>query len=105
MSEVHSKRVYTFHARYGHHLHMSAAELRNTILNLGSKILGSEYTVEVISEEENTIEVRCEAATGELVYEMDSKLIYKILNYCEKHNLDFSVGDMLVKTPDMDEWT
>ncbi len=104
MSEVYSRRVYTFSPRFGYQLNMGAAEIRAAVLNLGHEVLGSIFDAEIIDERKNRICVRCSAATGQLVYEMDMKLMLRILNYCEKHNLDFSVGDMEVKTPDMEDW-
>jgi hypothetical protein len=83
---------------------MNAAEIRAAVLHLGEEVLGSEFTVEILSEKENTIRVCCSAATGKLVYEMDSKILYRVLNFCEKKNLDFAVDDVEVKTPAMDEW-
>ena len=67
-------------------------------------MLGSEFQVEIISEEDFTFEVRCEAATGELVHEMDSKIMYRILNFCERNNLDFSVDEQEAKTEGMDDY-
>ncbi len=104
MSEVYSRRIYRFRPRFGHQLHLGAAEIRSAVLNLGKEVLGNEFSVEIVSEKDNEIMVSCSAATGELVYEMDSKLMYRILNFCEREHLDFSVGDLEVKTPDMDEW-
>lgn len=104
MSEVYARRIYRFKPRFGHQLHMGAAEIRTAILNLGQDVLGSEFSVEILSEKENTILVQCSAATGELVYEIDTKILYKVLNFCEKNDLDFAVDDVEVKTPDMDEW-
>lgn len=85
-------------------MHLTAAEIRSAILNLGTKIKGAKYTVEVLSEDTDQIEIYCIAPTGELVYEMDTKIMYKILNFCEANNLDFSVGPLKAKTPTMDEW-
>ncbi|MBD3404981.1 MAG: hypothetical protein GF411_02460 [Candidatus Lokiarchaeota archaeon] len=104
VTEVHSKRIYKFKPRFGAQVQMTAAEIRSAILNLGSQITGAKYTVEVLSEKDDSIEVYCIAPTGQLVYEMDSKLMFKILNFCEKTNLDFSVGELKAKTPDMEEW-
>ena len=104
MSEVRSRRIYKFRPRFGHQLHLGAAEIRNAVLNLGQEVLGSEFNVEILSEEDNVILISCTAATGELVYEMDSKLMYRIINFCEKNNMDFSVEPMEAQTPDMDHW-
>ncbi|TFF84847.1 hypothetical protein EU524_00085 [Candidatus Thorarchaeota archaeon] len=104
MSEVYSRRIYTFAPRFGHQLEMGAAEIRAVVLNLGHEVLGNVFSAEIVDERENKICVRCSAATGELVYQMDMRLMLKILNFCERNNLDFSVGDMEVKTPDMDNW-
>ncbi len=83
---------------------MGAAEIRAAILNIGSEVLGSEFTVDILSEEDNTIVVQCAAATGELVYQMDSQLMYKIIRFCEVNNMDFSADDMDAKTPGMEDW-
>jgi len=83
---------------------MGAAEIRAAVLKLGEDVLGSHFSVELISEEENTVEVRCEAATGAIVYEMDSKIMFSILNWCEKEDIDFSVEEMDAMTPDMDDY-
>ena len=83
---------------------MSAEEIRAAVLNLGEDVLGSEFSVEILSKEENMIRVCCSAATGELVYEIDTKILYRVLNFCEKMHLDFAVEDVEVKTHDMDEW-
>jgi hypothetical protein len=104
MSEVFSRRVYTFSPRFGYQLNMGAAEIRSAVLNLGHEVLGSIFDAEIVDETKNKICVRCSAATGTLVYEMDMKLMLKILNFCEKHNLDFAVGDMEVRTHDMEDW-
>ncbi|MBN2229626.1 MAG: hypothetical protein JW779_08515 [Candidatus Thorarchaeota archaeon] len=104
MSEVYSRRIYTFTPRFGYQLNMQAAEIRAAVLNIGHEVLGNEFDAEILSEDDNTIEVRCSAATGQLVYSMDTRLMVKIINFCETHNLDFSVADLEVKTPDMDEW-
>jgi hypothetical protein len=104
LSEVMSRRTYTFKPRHGHQLYMGAAEIRAAVLNLGQEVLGSNFEVEILSEDDNTIEVRCEAATGEIVYEMDSKLMYRILNFCERNNLDFSVEEMEARSGRMDEY-
>ncbi len=102
MSEIYSRRVYTFTPRFGYQLNMQAAEIRAAVLNIGHHILGNEFDAEILSEENNTIEVRCSAATGQMVYHMDTRLMVKIINFCEKHNLDFSVADLEVKTHDTD---
>ncbi len=104
MSEVRSRRIYRFKPRFGHQLHLGAAEIRNAVLNLGKEVLGSEFTVEILSEEDNVILVSCTAATGELVYEMDSKLMYRIINFCEKHDLDIAIEPMEAQIPQMDHW-
>lgn len=104
MSEVYARRVYTFAPRFGHELSMGAAEIRAAVLNLGGEVLGNEFSAEILDETKNKICVRCSAATGEMVYQIDMRLMLKILNFCEKNNLDFSVGDVEVKTPDMDNW-
>ena len=104
MSEVFSRRKYTFKPRFAAQLHLGAAEIRNALLHLGHEVLGSEFEVEILSEQDYTFEVRCEAATGELVYEMDSKIMYRILNFCEKNNLDFSVDELEAKTEGMDDY-
>ena len=104
MSEVLSRRRYTFKPRFDAQLNLGAAEIRVAVLNLGKEVLGSHFEVEILSEKDNIIEVRCEAATGELVYEMDSKLMYRILNFCEKNNLDFSVEEMEAKSHEFDEY-
>ena len=104
MSEVFSRRVYTFKPRFDHHLHMQAAEIRAAVLNLGHEVLGNEFDCEILSEKDNTIEVRCSAATGQLVYHMDTRLMVKIINFCETNDLDFSVNDLEVRTHHSEEW-
>ena len=104
MSEVWSRRVYTFKPRYDHQFHLGAAEIRNAVIDIGEDVLGSEFEVEIISVENNQLEIRCVAATGKLVYEMDTRLLIAVLNFCEKNNLDFSVEEMEVKTTDMDDY-
>ncbi|MHA1216884.1 MAG: hypothetical protein ACTSPX_06145 [Candidatus Thorarchaeota archaeon] len=102
MSEIYSRRVYKFKPRHGHQIHLGAAEIRAAVLNLGKEVLGNEFTAEVISEDDGTILVSCSAATGQLVDEMDQKLMVKIINFCEKHGLSVQVGEMEVMTPDED---
>lgn len=104
MSEVYARRVYTFSPRFGYQLNLGAAELRSAVIDLGHEVLGSRFEASILSEKENKICIRCSAATGALVYEMDMKLMTKLLNFCERNNLDFSVGELEVKTPDMDNW-
>lgn len=104
MSEVFSRRIYTFRPRFGYQLNMQAAEIRSAVLNLGHEVLGNEFDAQILSEEDNTIEVCCSAATGQLVYSMDMRLMVKILNFCEMNNLDFSVDDLDVRTHEMEEW-
>ncbi len=83
---------------------MGAAEIRTAVLKLGEDVLGSHFSVKVLSVEESTLEVRCEATTGAILYEMDSKIMFSILNWCEKEDIDFSVEEMEAKTPDMDDF-
>ncbi|NHJ13752.1 MAG: hypothetical protein EAX95_08745 [Candidatus Thorarchaeota archaeon] len=104
MSEIFSRRIYTFKPRFGHQLSMGAAEIRNAVLHLGMEVLGNEFSAEILSEEENTIEVQCSAATGQLVYEMDYKLMIRILNFCEKENIDFSIEPMEARHGRTGEW-
>ncbi|NHI82961.1 MAG: hypothetical protein EAX81_01470 [Candidatus Thorarchaeota archaeon] len=96
--------MYTFRPRYGYQLSMGAAEIRNAVLGLGKEVLGSEFTAEILSEEDNTIEVQCSAATGQLVYEMDYKLMIRILNFCETENIDFSIEPMRARHGRTGEW-
>ena len=102
MSEIYSRRVYKFKPRQGHKLQLGAAEIGAAVLNLGKEVLGSEFTVEVISEDDGTILVSCSAATGQLVDEMDQKLMVKMINFCEEHDLSVQVGEMEVMTPGED---
>jgi hypothetical protein len=104
MSEVYARRIYTFRPRFGYHLHLGAAELRSAVIDLGHEVLGSRFSAKILSEEENKICIRCSAATGALVYELDMKLMTKLLNFCERNNLDFSVGELEVKMHDMENW-
>jgi len=104
MSEVYSRRVYTFSPRFGYQFNLQAAELRAAVLKIGQEVLGNEFEAEILSEKDKTIEVRCSAATGQLVYSLDLRLMVKIINFCDKNQLDFAVADLEVKTPDMDEW-
>lgn len=104
MSEVYSRRIYTFSPRFGYQFNMQAAEIRAAVLKIGHEVLGNEFETEILSEKDKTIEVRCSAATGQLVYELDTRLMVKIINFCEKNQLDFAVGDLEVKTPAMDDW-
>jgi len=104
MSEVYSRRVYTFTPRFGYQFNMQAAEIRTAVLKIGQEILGNEFEAEILSEKDKTLEVRCSAATGQLVYSLDLRLMVKIINFCDKNQLDFAVADLEVKTPDMDEW-
>lgn len=104
LSEICSRRKYTFKPRFAAQLQLGAAEIRNALLHLGEEVLGNHFEVEVLSEDDYTFEVRCEAATGELVYEMDSKIMYRILNFCERNNLDFSVDEMEAMTTGMDDY-
>ncbi len=83
---------------------MGAAEIRTAVLKLGEDVLGSQFSVKIISEKESTLEVRCEATTGAILYEMDSKIMFSILNWCEKEDIDFSVEKMEAMTPDMDDY-
>jgi hypothetical protein len=83
---------------------MGAAEIRTAVLKLGEDVLGSQFSVKIISEKESTLEVRCEATTGAILYEMDSKIMFSILNWCEKEDIDFSVEEMEAMTPDMDDY-
>lgn len=103
MSEIYARRLYTFKPRHGHQVHLGAAEIRAAVLNLGKEVLGNEFTAEVVSEEEGTILVSCSSATGQLIDEMDSKLMVKIINFCETHDLVVSVGELEVMTPG-EEW-
>ena len=104
MSEVHSRRIYKFKPRWEHQVFMGAAEIRTAVLKLGEEVLGSHFSVEILSEKENTLEVRCEATTGAILYEMDSKIMFSILNWCEREDIDFSVEEMEAMTPDMDDY-
>ncbi len=83
---------------------MGTAEIRAAVLKLGEEVLGSQFSVEILSEKENTLEVRCEATTGAILYEMDSKIMFSILNWCEREDIDFSVEEMEAMTPDMDDY-
>ncbi len=103
MSEIYSRRLYKFKPRHGHQVHLGAAEIRAAVLNLGREVLGNEFDAQVISEEDGTVLVTCSAATGQLVDEMDKKLMVKIINFCEKHDLSVEVGEMEVMTPG-EEW-
>ncbi len=104
MSEVYSRRVYSFKPRFGYQLNMQAAEIKAAVLNIGHEVLGNEFDCEILSENDKTIEVRCSAATGQLVYSMDTRLMVKIINFCENNNLDFAVDDLEVRTHDSEEW-
>jgi hypothetical protein len=102
--EVHSRRVYTFKAIEDHQLSLGAAEIRNAVLNLGKDMNDCEFDVDILSEKENQIIVECRAATGPRVYEMDHKIMVKVINFCETHNLDFSVSSIEARLGDEDEW-
>jgi len=104
MSEVFSRRVYTFTPRFGYQLNMQAAEIRAAVLNIGQEVLGNHFDAKIISEEDNTIMVCTSAATGQLVYSLDTQLMVKIINFCERNNLDFSVDDLEVRTHESEEW-
>ncbi|MHA1769999.1 MAG: hypothetical protein ACTSYL_10300 [Candidatus Thorarchaeota archaeon] len=104
MSEIFAQRLYTFRPRHGHQVHLGAAEIRAAILNLGKEVLGNEFTAEVVSEKEGTVLVSCSSASGQIVDEMDTKLMVKIINFCEQNNLEVSVGDMEVRTRPDEDW-
>ncbi len=104
MSEIFARRIYKFKPRHGHQVHLGAAEIRAAILNLGKEVLGNEFTAEVMSEDDGTILVSCSSATGQIVDEIDTKLMVKIINFCEQNNLTVSVGEMDVRTDVGEEW-
>jgi len=99
MSEICARRLYKFRSCHGHQVHLGAAEIRAAVLNLGREVLGDEFDAQVVSEEDGTVLVTCSAPTGRIVDEMDKKLMVKIINFCEKHNLSVEVGEMEVTIP------
>jgi hypothetical protein len=104
MSEVFARRIYTFRPRFGYQLNLQAAEIKAAVLNIGQEVLGNEFDCEILSEKDKTLQVCCSAATGQLVYSMDTRLMVKIINFCETNNLDFSVDDLEVRTHHSEDW-